>query len=96
MATTPSLAPVPRPFRTPGVIEATQGGRTVLLDIHRGRYYALDGVAARIWQLLERPSAVDDIVETIAAEYHAPTPVIDCDVRAFLCRLNAARLVVWQ
>lgn len=38
--------------RTPRVRATTEGEETVLLDVERGRYYALNEVGSRIWSMV--------------------------------------------
>ena len=50
---------------------ATQkiAGRWVLLDIKSGQYYALDGVAGRIWQLCDGSRDIRQIAAGLLDEY---------------------------
>lgn len=42
----------------------------VLLDTEHERFYNINEVGTRIWQLLsESPKSIDDIIETITQEY---------------------------
>ncbi|HEY7876654.1 MAG TPA: PqqD family peptide modification chaperone, partial [Gemmatimonadaceae bacterium] len=51
------------------VLAATQGEETVLLDVERGRYYALNEVGSRIWSLVCEGVPFAGIVERLRAEY---------------------------
>lgn len=41
----------------------------VMMDINQGRYFSLNPVASRIWDLLERPMLLDEICGLLMAEY---------------------------
>lgn len=41
----------------------------VMLSLKNGAYYALNKVASRIWELIEKPREVSDIVEILLKEY---------------------------
>jgi hypothetical protein len=41
----------------------------VMLSISAGRYYGLNSVAARIWELLETPMTVDQICARLCEEF---------------------------
>lgn len=51
------------------VLAATQGDATVLMDAASGRYFTLNDVAGRIWELLATPRSMGDLVTELAAEY---------------------------
>ncbi len=61
-----------------------EGGRAVLLEVKRGAYYALDGVATSIWQGLANGKSVEEIVSDLEREYDVARTVLEKDVRAFL------------
>ena len=44
-------------------------GESVVLDLEEGVYYGLDPVGARIWDEIQEPTSVDEIVTAITAEY---------------------------
>lgn len=41
----------------------------VILDLRDGVYYGLDGVGARMWSLLQRPTSLRALRDAIVAEY---------------------------
>lgn len=45
------------------------GGERVILDLDRGVYYGLNEVGARIWAMMESPTTVNNIIDTIVEEY---------------------------
>jgi hypothetical protein len=75
------------------VVAAGQGGRTVLLDVERGRYHTLDEVGGRIWRLLGEGADVDAIVDALGREYDVERARLEADVAALLRQLRDAGLV---
>ncbi|WP_394840751.1 lasso peptide biosynthesis B2 protein [Pendulispora brunnea] len=69
------------------------GERTIVLDMRRGRYRRFSGMGSRIWELLEHPARMDDIVDRLEDEYDAPRARIVADVEAFLADLERIGLV---
>ena len=69
------------------------GGETVVLDLTSGCYYGLDEVGARVWSLIERPSALESIRDTIMAEYDVPVEQCEQDILAFVDRMRSAGLI---
>ncbi len=66
---------------------------TVMMSISQGKYYGLDETGSRIWQLLQRPIAVTEIIEVLAREYTGPLELIQKDVLAFLEKLLQKRII---
>ena len=55
--------------RKAGFIEAEIDGEVVALNIEQGICYGLNQVGSRIWHLLETPSRIGDLCETLLSEY---------------------------
>ena len=85
----------PRPeFRTAHhVVGASQADTTVLLDVERGRYYTLNEVAGRIWELLGQGASIPAIVERLGEEYDVPMATLVADTGDLIRRLLKARLI---
>jgi Coenzyme PQQ synthesis protein D (PqqD) len=78
----------------PQVICQTIEGEVVVINLQTGAYYSLTGTAAAIWEALERGSASEQIMGTLAARF------TDCDaglktiVDGFLNELRGESLIV--
>ncbi|HEX7809715.1 MAG TPA: PqqD family peptide modification chaperone [Thermoanaerobaculia bacterium] len=72
------------------------GGETVILGLTVGRYYGLDAVGARIWQLIQSPAVVSDVTRTLVAEYDVDAARCESDVLRLLDSMAAAGLVEVQ
>lgn len=68
-------------------------GETVILGLSAGRYYGLDAVGARIWQLIQTPIAVADVRRTIVSEYEVDPDRCEADLLQLLEKMMAAGLV---
>lgn len=44
-------------------------GEAVILDLESGRYYSLNPVGARVWDLIQTPQSVSAIRDVLLAEY---------------------------
>lgn len=42
----------------------------VILELQSGKYYGLDPIGTRIWQLIQEPVAVESIVAVLLEEYN--------------------------
>jgi hypothetical protein len=54
---------------------------------------ALDDVGRRVWELLDRPRQVRDVVDLLCEEFDGPREAIDADVREFLEELDREGIV---
>lgn len=81
--------------RAPGVVEAQFDQVRVVLNEDL-TYLGLDEVAQRVWDLLDRPRTVAELVSALTAEYDVSDA--DClrDVAPFLQALEQHKLVALQ
>lgn len=77
----------------PGLASADLDGEVVLLDVSSGRYFGLNGVAARIFNLVVEPRTLDQVVDVLASEYEADRAQLHADADAFLGELVKRGLV---
>ena len=66
---------------------------TVVLDDREGCYYGLDGVGARIWELIQEPRTVASLVTAIVGEYQVDREVCERDVLDLVSALRDSGLV---
>ena len=70
-------------------------GDIVTMNIHRGDYVGIYGVVGpRVWELLENPVTLADMVNTICAEYEVDAATCEADLRRFLQQLVELDLIV--
>lgn len=69
-----------------------EGGQ-VILNLADGVYYELDGVGARIWELLQEPRSVDALRDAIVAEYEVESAECERDLRDLLADLARYGLI---
>ena len=68
-------------------------GQAVLLDLRGDRYYSLDPVGTKVWELLGEEPDVSAVVARLLAIYDVGEAELRRDVAALLARLAAAGLV---
>jgi hypothetical protein len=85
---------VSRLVRAPQVISQHAGSTLVLLDVHDGRYFSLEGVGPMIWDLCDGSRTPSDLASTLGGAFAAvPPEVVRADVDALLAELRRERLV---
>ena len=68
-------------------------GESVILNLDQGVYFGLDGVGARVWELLQEPTTPAAIADRVAAEYDVEAERCAADLRELLAELAEAGLV---
>lgn len=79
--------------KSDGPVATRVPDETVILDAESGRYFGLDGVGSRVWELLSEPTRFADLVATVVAEYDVDRARCERDLRALVTDLRAAGLV---
>jgi coenzyme PQQ synthesis protein D (PqqD) len=74
-------------------VSAEVEGEAVILNLADGVYYGLDGVGARVWELLRQPRSVAELCDTLVAEYEVDAETARRDLLELLGELSARRLV---
>ncbi|HEV7426997.1 MAG TPA: PqqD family peptide modification chaperone [Thermoanaerobaculia bacterium] len=69
------------------------GGETVILGLQSGRYYGVDRVSARVWQIIQEPRRVADICNAIVTEYEVDPHVCEADILALLRQMADGHLI---
>jgi hypothetical protein len=92
-SSSPRHSTVVRYVPTPHVVAVVQDTDTALLNVATERYYTLDAVGTRIWELLQGGADIAAISRRLADEYDAPLETITADAREFLAALAHAGLV---
>jgi hypothetical protein len=64
-----------------------------ILNPARDSYVGLDEIGRRVWDLLERPTTVDQLCHQVAQEYQGDPVQIPVDLVAFLNELNGEGLL---
>jgi pyrroloquinoline quinone biosynthesis protein D len=80
--------------RRDGVMAQEAQGKTVLLRMDDGSYYALDDVGALVWELCDGERSLADVIAALCAEYDAPETTVTADVIEFVNDLRRERLLV--
>jgi hypothetical protein len=65
----------------------------VILDLKSGTYFELQEVGARVWDLLQRPRVVGEIINVLLDEYEVETPECESQVCALLDDMAARGLI---
>ena len=81
-----------RVARNPSLIGAQLDDETVLLGVEQSAYFGLDTTAQTIWQAIEEPRRVREIVAALTARYDVDPARCAAQTCAFLEQLVTAGL----
>ena len=74
-------------------ISTDLGGEAVILTLDSGRYFSLNDVGSRVWDLIQEPMSVSDICDAILEEYEVDPTRCMRDIFAILESLASEGLV---
>ncbi len=70
--------------RHPDMLSAEIGGEAIMMSIEKGAYFGLNPVATRIWDLIEQPKTMAELIQSITDEYEVSAEQAVDDVHAFV------------
>ncbi|OPJ62713.1 lasso peptide biosynthesis PqqD family chaperone [Clostridium oryzae] len=76
-----------------GLDTADLDGEAVMMDMDRGKYYNFNIVGSRIWQLIEKPISIREIVDELLKEFDIDQETCEAAVMKFVDRLVDDELV---
>jgi hypothetical protein len=59
----------------------------VMMDIDQGKYFSLNPVATRIWDLLDKPLSVEEICAVLTEEYNVDLCQCKSEVEEYLSEM---------
>ncbi|PFP95330.1 PqqD family protein [Bacillus cereus] len=77
-----------------GNVVSDMDGEKVMLSIKNGKYYNLGRMGGVIWELIEKPISVTQLVTTLISEYEVEQSQCEGQVVSFLEMLLEEGLVV--
>jgi hypothetical protein len=80
-------------WNTPGITSELFDDEVVIVNFESGRYHSLQGSGRLIWQWLEAPVTLDQILSRAATDFSGDREEIDRDIRDFVATLQAEGLI---
>ena len=74
--------------RSNELVSSDIDGEVVMMSIENGKYYGLDKVGSRIWELLENQFLVSDLINKLLGEFAVDRDTCEKDVMFFLHKLD--------
>jgi hypothetical protein len=74
-------------------LTAPVDGELVMLDPRSSRYFGLDAIGSRVWELIEQPRSVMALCSALEGEFEVTPEACRDDVLGFLEQLREAELI---
>lgn len=87
-------APSSRVQRASDQVHCTVDGSVVIMTLADGQYFELNPVGARIWEELEQPTTVAEIVDQLTADYEIDVDTCTAEVEEWLDKMRSLGLVL--
>ncbi|MEM7058131.1 MAG: PqqD family protein [Pseudomonadota bacterium] len=88
------INPADKFIRSDAVTHADVENESILLHFERGEYFGLNAVGQTIWEALETPHSLDEVVSHVMNEYEADEAVIRADVTKLFDELCTNGIIV--
>jgi hypothetical protein len=70
--------------RNPEVVAAEAGQDIVMVNIATSSYYAVSNIAREIWEAIERPKGISDLINDLSATYKVDRSLCEEETLSFL------------
>lgn len=80
--------------RKPDLLYNEIDGEVIMLSIENSEYYGIDKVGSRIWELLEKPVSLKQLISRLTEEYEVSEQQCAEDTLAFLQGLIRKNLIL--
>jgi len=75
-------------------VYTTLGSEAVVLELQASKYFGMNDVGTAIWNFLQQPREVSDVIEHIANNYEVSAEQAEVEILSFLQNLVDKGLVV--
>lgn len=80
-------------LRSDELVEANIDDDKVMMSVESGLYFGLDAVASRVWELLETPLNVSELVDILTKEFDVDSTQCLEDIEPFINMLHEHKLI---
>ena len=80
--------------RNPEIIHSAMDDEVVMMSVDQGLFFGIDKIGAHIWNLLETPVKVEDLIGKLADCYEVQQEQCEHDTLLFLNEMLQKRVIV--
>ena len=82
--------------RNPEIIHSAMDGEVVMMSVDQGLFFGIDTIGAHIWNLLETPAKVEDLIEKLVTSYDGERSVCENDTLRFLNDMLMKKVILLE
>jgi len=71
-------------------------GETIMMSVENGKYYGLNTVASRIWELVKEEPLFSEIIQTLMQEFKVEEDICKKDTQEFILQLAENKLITFE
>ena len=71
-------------------------GETIMMSVENGKYYGLNAVASRIWELVKEEPLFSEIIAQLTTEFNVDKTVCQNDTEDFILQLAENKLITFE
>jgi hypothetical protein len=75
------------------MVTSNLDGEIVMMSVENGEYYGLDEIGTRIWQLMEHPIVIENLINCLTNEFEVEREECEEDTLEFLEDLFSRNLI---
>jgi len=75
------------------LLQSEIDGETIMMSIDNGKYYGLNTVASRIWELIKKEPLFEELINTLISEYNIDKKQCETETIDFLQNLLENKLI---
>jgi hypothetical protein len=75
------------------IVTAQLDGNAVMMSIDNGKYYGMNEIGTVIWDTIEKPVGVEQLVHILADQFYVSKERCQTEVIAFLTKLYNENLI---
>ena len=75
------------------LLQSEIDGETIMMSIDNGKYYGLNTVASKIWELLKDEPLFSELISNLVEEYNVEQAKCESDTKEFLENLIENKLI---
>jgi len=79
--------------RKDGLLVSELGNEMVMMDIESGNYIGLNETAKVIWEMIEMPTKVDDIIKQLLDKYDISYEECSKDTLEYLAKMEEQKIL---
>ena len=75
------------------LLQSEIDGETIMMSIDNGKYYGLNTVASRIWEIIKDEPLFSEIIEKLTIEYDIEKQQCETETKEFIDKLIENKLI---